>query len=134
MKTVLILLLSACACVAQPTNQDYKIMIPVVEQTPEGEFRDALYMTKQEWKNATAVQIQALKTQRKTNWLAFIARAKQPRVEPVLTEEELIENVKAQELQLAEQAKALDALKARLSAVISKRIEITPKEVIDVKR
>ena len=117
MRTIFILMLSACACFAEPTTQAAKIMVPIVEQTTEGEFRDCLYFTQEQWVKLTDADIVAQKHQRKTNWLAFIEQAKQPQpvIEP--TPEDIEVQIKQAQDAIKQQQAALDAVQIKLEEV-----------------
>lgn len=56
-------------------------MVPIVEQTAEGEFRDCLYFIPSQWEVLTDAQLAAMKLERVTNWIAFVQRAKEPQIE-----------------------------------------------------
>ena len=122
MKYLIVLLLTSVACFGAPTNTVVKIMVPIVEQTSDGEFHDALYFTLEQWNAMTDAQLAAMKHQRVTNWQAFLVEAKQPQPEP--TEDELADAVKAQEEMVVRQAEALNATKAQLAVKVTKRVAL----------
>lgn len=123
MKKVFLVIYSVLALnvLAEPLTQDVKVMVPIVEKTAEGEFRDCLYFTMDQWLKLNDSDIVDQKNQRKTSWLSFITQAKQPQpvVEPTL--EDVETKVKQAEDTIKQQQSELETLKSILIEVVAIR-------------
>ena len=77
------------------------IKVAIKEQTPHGEFNDAIFYQPSELASLTAEDVEAQKKQRSNNWVQFVTEASiRPAVKP--TKEELLEH----ETRLVEQVEA----------------------------
>lgn len=94
-------------------DDNIKIQIRISEDTPQGKFNDAIYLTQREFADMVnpSATIAALKKDRVDRWLAAIEEAK-TRPAHVPTEEELAEQEAATKRQLEEIQEKLEAVRS----------------------
>lgn len=122
MKKFLILLVLFSPSVCLAADQKVKIQIVFTEETKNGTFQDALYFTQDEYAKLKQEDIDAMIKQRVDEHNAMVDN---PPPEPVLTEEQLIQ----QKQQLLDQAAQLEAQAASVDAkitAIDSQVTITP--------
>ena len=100
------------------------IRVNIDAQTPDGLFSDAIYMTADEYRGATAADIAALKEARVQNWRNQVAEARKPRPAPTREEKRAQrEALREQERLVKEQAAQIDEPETR-AELVTRRDEL----------